>query len=106
MKNRPDVVKRAINKALTSQCKYCVSALGFNRRGELIYSASNRPRFSREGGSVHAEMGVMLKAGPGLRTIVLCRANRAGDLLPISPCHTCAKKAEELGIKIITLQGE
>lgn len=94
----------AKKKALQSICRYKISALGFNKKGELIFSSSNKPRFDRKGGGIHAEMEVMLKAGPGLRTILICRVNRAGDLLPIEPCNICQEKADELNIKIYSIK--
>ena len=94
----------ATKKALQSQCRYLVSAIGLNRKGEVLFSAFNRSRFNRYGGTVHAEMQVMLRAGPGLRTIVIARVNKQGDMLPIKPCPACAEKAAELGLKITTLE--
>jgi deoxycytidylate deaminase len=101
--NYRSVLIKAKRRALKSSCRYKISALGFNSRGELIYSSFNKPRFKRYGGGVHAEMNVMLKAGPSLKTIILCRVNNYGKLLPIDPCSVCKRKSEELGIKIITI---
>ena len=98
--------KIAIKKANQSQCRYKVSAIGFNKKGEIIYKAMNLPRFPREGGSKHAEMEVMLKAGPGLKQILICRTNDRSEIMPISPCKTCAEKARELGVKIISIDKE
>lgn len=98
-----ELVSRAKKKALESICKYRVSAIGLNKRGEVICARSNRPRFSHHGGSVHAEMRVMLEGGRALKTILLCRVNAKGDLVGIEPCHTCLEKANELGVKIICL---
>lgn len=94
----------AIKKALQSSCRYKISALGFNRKAECIYKASNSPRFDHHRGGVHAEMKVMQKAGPGLAYIIICRANVSGDVLPIDPCEMCAEKARELGVRIYTIQ--
>ena len=102
--SKREIVDRAIRKAMQSRCTYKVSALGFNRKGELIYSSFNKSRFMRKSGGIHAEMNVMLSAGPALRTIILCRVGREGSLLPIEPCLTCAQKAKELGIKIYSLK--
>lgn len=96
--------ERLVKKAMQSHCNYKVAAFGFNKKGELIYQSVNKHRFTRKGGGIHAEMEVMLKAGPGLKTIIICRTNRSGDLLPIDPCPTCAGKADELGIKIKTVK--
>jgi cytidine deaminase len=94
----------AAKKATQSICRYKVSAIGFNKKGEIIHSSTNKPRFDRKGGGIHAEMEVMLKAGPALRTIVICRVNNAGDILPIEPCDMCQEKANELGIKIVSIK--
>lgn len=101
-----EILRRLRKKALSSCCKYHVAAIGLNRRGEVICSCSNRPRFSRYGGSVHAELDVMRRAGPGLCTILLCRVNALGNLLSIEPCKVCLKKAKELGVTIVVAQTE
>ena len=98
------IASRAKNKARQSPCKYKIAALGFNRRGELVSSATNSLRFSRKGGGVHAEVQVMRNAKQkGIKTILICRVNPNGLILPIEPCEHCAKLAEKLGIKIISV---
>ena len=104
MSKNPEIKKRAIKKALSSSCRYNISALGFNRRGELIGSCTNTPRFVKLGGGNHAEMLLMKQSSLALHTIVLCRVNSNGDLLPIEPCQACQRKADELNIKIVTLE--
>jgi deoxycytidylate deaminase len=103
MKINKYIINKAVKKAMSSMCNYKISALGFNNKGELICSSFNKPRFHRQGGGVHAEMNVMAKAGPGLKTVLICRVNAHGKLLPIDPCKFCAEKAKELGIKIVTI---
>lgn len=98
-----DLTQLAIKKAQQSPCDNKVAAIGMNRRGEVIYKAFNLGRFERRGGGIHAEMRVMLKAGPSLKSIIVCRTNNAGDLLPIDPCPTCQQKADELGVKLYSL---
>ena len=97
------ILKIAVKKASQSRCRYKVSAVGFNRKGDKLYAATNRARFSRKRGGVHAEMEVMLKSGPSLCTIFICRVNDKGDMLPIHPCGMCREKAAELGVKIVSL---
>lgn len=99
------IYKRAINKAKQSICRYKISALGFDKKGNYIGSAFNQPRFSRYKGSIHAEMNLMSKYGKRLKTILICRVNRNGNIAPIKPCNMCKKKAKELGIKIETFYG-
>jgi tRNA(Arg) A34 adenosine deaminase TadA len=100
-----DIHKRLVRKASRSPCRFQISAIGIDHRGRVIISRTNRPRFSRHGGGIHAEMAVMLNAPRSLRTIIIVRVNRHGDLMPIDPCETCAGKARELGITIRTLKG-
>lgn len=97
------IIKRAKKKAEQSICRYKISALGFNKRGELLYSSINKKRFPGKGRGLHAEMNVMKHSGPGLDIIYICRINESGELLPIDPCNTCLKKAQELNIKIISI---
>jgi cytidine deaminase len=101
-----EITNLAIKKAKQSTCTYRVSAIGMNKRGEVIYSSFNKSRFMRPGGAIHAEMEVMLKGGPGVKTIVICRVGRSGDILPIEPCEVCQRKADELGIKILSVRME
>lgn len=95
---------RIIKKAKTSVCRYKIGAIGLNNKGEIINSSTNSPRFAHIGGSIHAEMAVMLKAGPSLSTILICRVGAGGDILPIHPCKVCAKKAKKLGITIVPIE--
>ncbi len=97
-----DLIKLAIKKAKKSSCVYRIAAVGLNKKGEVICSEFNKCRFNRQGGGKHAEMEVMQKTG--VKTIILCRVGKAGNLLSIDPCKVCAKKANELGIKIISIK--
>ena len=99
-----ELINRAIKKAKQSICKYKISAMGFDKKGNLIGTAFNRPRFSRHGGSYHAEKELMAQYGDNLKTIIICRTNSNGDLLPIDPCPSCLEKATELGIKIKSIK--
>jgi len=97
---------RAIKKANQSACRYKVSAIGLDKKGNMLGCAMNIQRFSRGGGSRHAEMNLMAQYGTNIKTIIICRTNRAGDVCAIDPCQTCKAKADELGIKIISIQKE
>jgi pyrimidine deaminase RibD-like protein len=99
-----NITNRAINKALQSQCAFKISALGFNKRGELVSVATNVSRFSRKGGGIHAEVVIMRQAKrKGIATILICRVNPSGDMLPIEPCENCSKLAKKLGIRIFSI---
>jgi len=93
-------VNLAVRKAKKSSCHVKVSALGFNWKGDLIARVSNRPRFSRKGGGLHAEMRIML-AYPMTRFILLCRVNNKGEIRPLHPCRACKAKADELSIRFL-----
>ena len=94
---------RLIKKAQTSRCKYKISAMGFDNKGELIHVTRNTTRFNRQGGSVHAEMKLMREFGDKIKVIIICRTNMNGDLKLIHPCKACARKANELDIKIMSI---
>lgn len=97
------ILQKSIRKASKSSGRYKISAIGINYRGEIIGSAFNTPRFHRKGGGNHAELNLIKRCGKDLKTIILCRVGGFGNLLPIHPCKTCQTKADELGIKIITV---
>jgi hypothetical protein len=40
---------------------------------------------------------------PSVKTIIIARVGRAGDVRPLSPCFACSEKARELGIKIVSV---
>ena len=101
----PPVRVLAQKKAQQSICKFKVSAIGLNAKGEVVAKAINRPRFSHKGGGIHAEMSVMKFARKkGIKTILICRVSTCnGELLPIDPCPRCAATAKKLGIKIVSI---
>lgn len=102
--NDDNIINIAKNKAKQSICRYKISAIGFNHRGELIGKSFNRQRFIRKGGGIHAEMHLMSRYGTALKTIIICRVNNSGECLPIDPCETCKRKADEMGIKIYSIK--
>lgn len=96
-------IDRAIKKASDSKCKYKVAAIGFDARGNFLAVTTNRPRFSRVGGSVHAEMRLMHKYANRLKTIFIFRLCR-NDIKRMDPCDACTSKADELNINITTIE--
>lgn len=105
MVNNPNVVNRLVKKAVASQCRYKVSAVAYDAKGDVLGYSCNKIRFGRKGGGIHAEMVLMAQYKDLIKTILICRANRKGELMPIVPCDTCKRKAEQLGIKIYTVMG-
>lgn len=94
----------AVKKALQSSCKFRVSAIGFNKKMECVAKATNISRFPWKSGGMHAERRLMNMAKrKGIKSILICRVGKSGNLRPIDPCPTCAQKAKELNIKLIKL---
>ncbi len=95
---------RIKRKASQSTCKSKIAALGFNKRGECVASAVNRPFLSRKGGGVHAEEEIFKVAlQRGIIRILICRVGKGGELRPIEACKSCSKTAKKLGIRITSV---
>lgn len=97
------IEKLAKEKAKQSNCRYKISALGFDKKGNYLGASFNKRRFHIKGGGIHAEISLMRKYGSRIKSIVICRINKQGSLLNISPCKTCQEVADKLGIKIYTI---
>ena len=103
MNNR--IIRLAIKKARQSSCRYKISALGFNRKGDFIGSAINAKRLPKHGCSLHAEIALIRKYGKRLSVIIICRTNKTGTSnLPIHPCPTCSSMANRYSITIKTVR--
>lgn len=93
----------AKEKAKQSNCRYKISALGFDKKGNYLGASFNKKRFHIKGGGIHAEIALIKKFGPRMKSMVICRINKQGSLLNISPCKTCQAVADKLGIKIFSI---
>ena len=91
------------SKALKSSCVFKVSAVALDRKGTILGTAVNNPRFNRYHGSIHAEHKLIIKYGKQIKQIIIGRVGRYGTFLPISPCAKCSKMAMKLGIKILSI---
>lgn len=98
------IKQRLKNKATKSSCTYKISAIGFSKKGNILGTANNRFKFTSYGGGIHAERELMEKFGSKIQSIIICRVNKNGEILPIEPCKICQKIADKLGIKIISLE--
>jgi cytidine deaminase len=95
----------AIRTALLSSCRYKISALALDRKGKVIAWACNKLRFAKFHGGLHAEIAVLHKVNVSkVKTIIITRVNKKGEILPIDPCPTCKKVLTKLGIKIKTIK--
>jgi cytidine deaminase len=99
-----DIKKHAINKAMQSPSKYKISAIGLDHRGKVLGSTFNSLRFNRYGGGLHAEMRLIQRYRNNVKTIILCRVGRSGNILPIQPCERCAKVLTKKNITVITVE--
>lgn len=99
-----EIIQAAKKKASQSSCKYKVSAIAFNSKGEVIATAVNKHgQHSTHYRGVHAEMECLSKCKSTPSAILICRVNPQGQLLPISPCDVCKKMLEKKSIKISTV---
>jgi len=100
----PDLIEKARKKAGQSSSKYKISAIAFDKNGKILATAVNRPRFSRKGGGVHAELIALRKGGPKTHSIMICRVGNSGNLLGIEPCKNCQRILDKLGIRVYSVE--
>lgn len=100
---KSNVIELVRKKALKSVCKYRIGAVGISIDGRVLKATFNKPRFYKYGGGVHAEREIMKTCGKNLKSILICRVNSSGTILPIHPCKVCKEKANELNIKIYSV---
>jgi len=100
-------------KASHSPCTYRISAIAFDKHGDVLGHSTNshsknwnvidRCGVGREGTARHAERVLLERYRNLVKTIIICRIGRSGELRPIDPCKTCLKAAAKYGAKIISV---
>ncbi len=95
-----EIYNKIYKKSLKCICTYRVVAVAFDKRGDILTIATNRPRFKKLGGSVHAEMEAIRLAGPKIVSMQIFRLNKLGGLLPIHPCKSCQRILDKMNIKV------
>ena len=98
-------------KALHSPCTYKVSAIAFDRKGNILGHTTNKHSKwdvldygeGRAGTARHSERILIERYSQNIKTILICRVGRSGEILPIDPCPACKKAAAKYGIKIISV---
>lgn len=100
----PNVTQQAINKALQSPCNHKVSAVAYDHKGDILGFTANSQFINNKGGGIHAEGKAIAIWGRRIKTLMICRANVSGQLLPIHPCQKCRKAAAKYGITIKTIE--
>lgn len=115
MKKIPDISPAVAHllkeKASHSPCTYKVSAVAFDKKGNILGHATNKHSKwdvldygeGRAGTAMHAERILIKRYSQNIKTILICRVGRSGELRPIDPCPACKKAAEKYGIKIMSI---
>ena len=112
--NIPFAVEELLKeKASHSPCTYKISAVGFDAKGDILGHVTNshsknwnvleKEKVGRAGTAIHAERRILQQYKDLVKTIVICRVGRSGDVRPIDPCPVCQKVASKYGAKIISL---
>lgn len=122
MKNKinSNLINLLKEKASHSPVSYKVSAVAFDKHGDILghmtssisrkvsyeeYRKQCKNGIGRSGTGEHAERRLMQRYGSLIKTILICRVGRKGDILPIDPCKKCLEVADKLGIRIISVLG-
>lgn len=117
MARRPNISHAVVSllkeKATHSNCTYKISAIAFDKKGDILGHVTNKHSawdviekengVGRAGTAKHAERLLMQRYQSLVKTIVICRVGHAGNIRPIDPCPACQKVAAKLGVKIISI---
>ena len=108
----PSLKQLMYEKAAHSPCTYKISAIAFDAKGDILGHSTNSHSYNwnvldhgegRAGTGVHAERKLISRYSSNIKTIIICRVGRSGEILPIDPCPACKKAASKYGIKIISI---
>lgn len=98
-------------KAMHSPCTYKISAIALDAKGDVLGHVTNshswnvleKESIGRAGTADHAEARLLKQYRQLVKTIIICRVGRGGDLRPIDPCPVCQKIAAKYGAKIVSV---
>ena len=109
----PAIIDLLQEKATHSPCTYKISAIALDKKGDILGHVTNshsknwnvleKDGIGREGTARHAERILFERYKDLVKTVIICRIGRAGDLRPIDPCKTCQKVAAKYGAKIVSV---
>ena len=111
----PAIVSLLKEKASKSDCTYKVSAIAFDKKGNVLGHMTNKHSTwnvisktgkGRPGTARHSERLLMERYAGVVKTIMIARVGNSGELRPIDPCPACRKVAAKLGVKIISISAE
>lgn len=106
------MLKRLKAKAATSPCTYKISGIAISKRGNVLGIATNshsawqileKTPVGRAGTAEHCERVLLKKFTNKIKTIIICRVGRSGEVLPIDPCPACLKAAAKYGVDIVSV---
>ena len=108
----PSLVNRLKQKASHSCCTFRISAIAFDKKGNILGSQTNKhsdwnvlkDNIGRPGTAKHAERLLMSRYAGVVKTIIICRISNNGKLRPIDACPACQKVAKKLGVNIISIK--
>lgn len=112
-KKHQNIVGMLTEKASHSPCTYKISAIAFDKKGDVLGHITNSHSswdvtengevIGRAGTAKHAERRLLMRYRDLVKTIVICRVGRNGVIRPIDPCPMCRKVAAKYGAKIISI---
>jgi hypothetical protein len=99
------LLRKLINKAKKSRCRYKVAAVAFNRKGDVLGTAYNVPHLPYKHGGKHPESTLILRYGKKIHHIFVIRVSgKDGQFLhSIKPCKVCQSLADRYRVKIVTV---
>jgi hypothetical protein len=111
--NNPNILKTLKSKAKKSTCTYKVAAIAFDKKGDILGTASNSHSEwdvlsrgngeGRAGTGKHAERILIKRYGNLIKTILICRVGHSGEIRHLDSCSTCKKVAKKFNINIISV---
>lgn len=101
-----DILNKAKKYSSNTCCHTKVVAIAFTKKKELLGFSTNRRRFFRKGGGIHAEQRLIKRYKNNIKYIYIFRFNKNGSKLSIHPCPICYKLSEKYDIKIISYNSD
>ena len=112
--NIPIAIEQLLKeKATHSPCTYKISGIALSKKGDILGHCTNshsrnwnileKQTVGRAGTAQHCERILISQYSHLIKTIVICRIGRSGEIRPIDPCPACQKVAAKYGIKIVSL---
>lgn len=102
------LTKRMVKKGISVTNTYKVVCAAFNHHGELLGIVSNTFRNDNvkpaRFAGYHAEMRAIHRWGLAIKSMIIMRIGRSGDILPIDCCPKCESVLNKLEIKVFKVR--